>query len=249
MSRVAGVEARIAWAEQHVDKVDRALAAFLKLNPYEIRAEIDPHSGDQVLRLRHLVPVPGDLSLLIGDALFNIRSSLDHLAWRLVEANGGTPSRSTEFPVCESKARYESVANGRRIHGISDAAVRVLDGLQPYQGGNGLFWVLREAHNCDKHRHLLGANIARDRMNIRKRGGKSAFVSKWIDPTVPIEDGHEIGRLLAPFDDSDDLHVEVAFQVSFVQPLAVRGQPVVALLRQLLGLTNQTVDQFRPLLV
>lgn len=249
MSRLIDVEAKIAWAEQHIQKAEVEIAAFLKLKPYRPCTQLEADTGDKVFRIRQVEPVPKSLPFLVGDALHNISGSLDHLAWRLVEACGGTPSRSTVFPISESKTRYEAVANGNRIHGINGEAVRILDAIQPYRGGNDLFWMLREAHNCDKHRHPLGAGIVRGQMRFAKKGGASRFASKWIDPEIPMEDGQEVGRLLAPLDGSDDMDIEIAYQISFIQPLALRGKPVVAFLRQLLSLTNQTVDQFRPLLV
>ena len=63
-----------------------------------IVAESDPNTGDQVFKFRVRAPIPVDLSLVIGDAVHNLRSALDHLAWQLVLANGQTPTTQTAYP-------------------------------------------------------------------------------------------------------------------------------------------------------
>src|SRR3712207_7882564 len=48
------------------------------------------------------------LSVLLGDFLYNLRSSLDYLARQLVLAKGGTPKSGpggTQFPVLEKKGK------------------------------------------------------------------------------------------------------------------------------------------------
>ena len=43
----------------------------------------------------------------MGDALFNMRSCLDHLAWRLVELDGGEPCHQRQFPIRDSPLNKE----------------------------------------------------------------------------------------------------------------------------------------------
>src|SRR5919199_1097563 len=53
--------------------------------------ERDDGRSEYVFRFGRVPAVPPVLSAIIGDAIHNLRVSLDHLAWQLVIATGGTP--------------------------------------------------------------------------------------------------------------------------------------------------------------
>ena len=57
---------------------------------------------------------PVDWSIRVGEFAYNLRSSLDHLVWQLVESNGATPGTWTYFPVRKNvEDEPESVMTGR----------------------------------------------------------------------------------------------------------------------------------------
>jgi len=49
---------------------------------------------------------PEDLALIAGDAIHNLRSALDHIAWELVAAGSSEPNHRTQFPVGKTQASY-----------------------------------------------------------------------------------------------------------------------------------------------
>jgi len=49
---------------------------------------------------------PAEWSAIIGDAVHNARSALDHLAFALVEANGGSADENTTFPITDKPEGY-----------------------------------------------------------------------------------------------------------------------------------------------
>jgi len=100
--RLAGVRAKIERAKQHVLNVDGAARAFLDSNPCEGGTKRDPDTRRVLHYLVRVKPAPVPLRLIVGDALHNLRSALDHLAWQLVEAGGGTPTRYTAYPIMET---------------------------------------------------------------------------------------------------------------------------------------------------
>src|SRR5581483_7814217 len=47
----------------------------------------------------------------------------------------------------------------RKVQGIDPGAVRLIESLQPYNGGNDALWTLAELDNFDKHRLLVVAAV------------------------------------------------------------------------------------------
>src|SRR5918995_3001656 len=95
--RLAGVRLKIERARKHIRDLETETSAYLNSSPhpYQLRAEDDPATGDEVYRVRVLFPIPESIPLIVGDAVHNLRSALDHLAWQLVESGGGEPGRDT----------------------------------------------------------------------------------------------------------------------------------------------------------
>lgn len=96
-----------------------------------------PHSPDVdrsfasetnfVLYVDEVAEVPLTFSAIIGDVLYDLRSALDHLAWQLVIANGGTPNRDTAFPIYSSPAGREFRV---KTAGMDPAACAFIEGRQ-----------------------------------------------------------------------------------------------------------------------
>ena len=96
----------------------------------------------------------------------DLRSALDHLAWQLVEANGGTPRDRPGEPQTAFPIRTEAPKNGLRIHGdVAPAALEVVEALQPYNvspesPADAVLWHLHRLDVIDKHHELLLARPA-----------------------------------------------------------------------------------------
>jgi hypothetical protein len=108
-------------------------------------------------------PPPPDerWGLLVGDAMHNVRSALDHLACRLVEHNGRKVTNRTAFPIWskppstpEDKKRFNSA-----IAGMSAAHKRSIRRLQPHANPGteeaAKLTALAALDNLDKHRLLV----------------------------------------------------------------------------------------------
>jgi hypothetical protein len=101
--------------------------------------------------------VPHDLSAIVGDAIHNLRVSLDHLAWQLVVSTGKTPVAGpggTSFPIYKTARLTHPQINP----GVSMEVRDLLDEVQPYQRmypANHELAVLHGLDISDKHHKLL----------------------------------------------------------------------------------------------
>lgn len=97
-----------------------------------------------------------DLSLISGDAVHNLRTSLDY-AWIVVITKLGLPtSRWNKFPFSETPEKLHDVLAQRKINTSSPALYeRIVSDIKPYPGGNLYLWALHEMDIMDKHKLLI----------------------------------------------------------------------------------------------
>jgi hypothetical protein len=174
---LAGVEAKIARAKHHLEDIRRLIEEALDPNGHEIRREPGERPGAYVYRVEGLGRLDQQISVMMGDYLFNLRSALDHLAWQLVLLDGGTPTEQTKFPILESPRRD---ATGSTLTVQLDPTVRshaileALEAAQPYSRMDGApqdarsmpLWAINKLNNIDKHRLLLVLAYELDKHNV-----------------------------------------------------------------------------------
>lgn len=153
LSTIQGVNDKIARARQHLTGIKTMVDEYKSLG-YEIAKEFDQGSG--MLNLSAKLPTTSStLSLIAGDCLHNLRCALDHIVWQLVIANRNQPSRSNQFPVCETPQDFADNLKRRRLAGVYPNAVTAIEQLQPYNTRTDRLLVLSELNNVDKHRALV----------------------------------------------------------------------------------------------
>jgi hypothetical protein len=152
--------AKYDWAKKHFDNFEASLEVFKKTSPCGVRREQDPQSGEIVFYALSVPSIPPELLLIAGDAIHNLRSTLDHLAWKLVEANGSTPTEATSLPIFDTPEKYKTGV-ARKVKGMGQRAIEKIDRLNPYKGGNNELWTLHKLDIVDKHRLILTMATAR----------------------------------------------------------------------------------------
>ena len=167
MPTLEAVDAKIERARSELRLLKADIAAFCEERARLIvREECDDERELWVYR-GDTPQAPIQWSVRAGEFAYNLRSALDHLVWRLVEANGEEPGGNSQFPI-QSKAnpsRFEE-----QLHGISPLAKDYIESVQPHQRSEEWYLtatdrvciglaLLNELCNMDKHRHLAIANV------------------------------------------------------------------------------------------
>ena len=156
-----------------MEALQREVEAWRARKPYEVFGEHNPGAPDEyVFRLRFFEPIPREWGLLVGDFAHNMRSALDHLAYQLVVAGGGTPSVRTQFPILVESSGWEGRQGRERLDGAATRHVEIVESLQPYHRtdlhGSRSVWgampdplaVLAFLNNEDKDRALHATPVA-----------------------------------------------------------------------------------------
>jgi hypothetical protein len=147
---------RWEWAERHIDIVCREVSSFLVKQPIVIDHQ-DDAQGNRTFRARIIREVPSQISLLVGDALQSLRSTLDNLAWSIALTQAPNPPDVTRFPIAQTQQSWNSVAGQLQPH-IPAAALAEMDQLQPYRAPNAdnhPLWQLHRLAIQDRHRALV----------------------------------------------------------------------------------------------
>ena len=228
---------------------------FFDSDPYEMGENENLETGQRELVVTRADPVPDDLALISGDVIHNLRSTLDHLIWQLVVANGGQPNDKTAFPIWPSEARYKAGGPGY-AKGVSEAALTVLDGLKPYKGGNPALWRLHKLDIIDKHRLLLAVAARQEHVTVDfgLLAGERLGDDTW--PSMPVtfnpaeRDMIEVGTVVfaAPLEEESKMHLELAFGVALYEPEISLYEPVGKALHELTSFVGEVIDLFKPLL-
>src|SRR5207245_4505238 len=94
-SRLDLIFVKIERAKELINDLKANISALLDgpPTPYEIVTKDDTNTGETVYYGGSARAVPLRFAAVTGDALQNLRSALDHLAWQLVDAADRTGDR------------------------------------------------------------------------------------------------------------------------------------------------------------
>jgi hypothetical protein len=247
-------------ARRHFAAMEDVTKAFLASQPYGVETRQDSTSHKLLYVVAKASEPPLEVSLIAGDVLHNLRSALDHLAWQLVQAAGGTPTKDTSFPIFDSSSKYTSGA-AQKLKGMSKAAITAIDALKPYRGGDDLLWQLHRLENVDKHRVLIAVGSAFNSVNIGPVLGRS--MEKWwkekgfdlpkvdlflkpADRLFPLKPGMELFVDAPNAEPNSDVQFRV--DVAFGETDIVNGAALIDTLQAMVSRVEQLLAQFAPML-
>jgi hypothetical protein len=153
--RFDGSKLKLKRADKHIRELNSVLTSYLNAHVFPLYTEKDPKTGRDNLRLKKPTePIPGEVPLILGDAIHNIRSALDYMMWDMITAVGGKPSRYTQLPFRQTRDELIDTMKGglNRIPTIYDF---ILNDVRPYKSGNPALWGLHNLDIVDKHKLLI----------------------------------------------------------------------------------------------
>lgn len=158
---LAGCFDKLLRAKTHLDDLQARIDPYLA-NAYDLRPEIDREDGLFLSRLVVAEPIPVEWSLIVGDAVHNMRSALDQAVCRLAECTGAEVTNDHKFPIRDTEPLTERARRrwDAQLEGVPDLAVEIIRRSQPFAGpqespDQHALAALRELSNEDKHRVIL----------------------------------------------------------------------------------------------
>jgi hypothetical protein len=248
VDRVRGVRLKIERAKKHIQDLDLAIRAFCNSeDTYTLAPKDYPEIAHVGLQIDYVRPIPGDIGLGIGDAVHNLRSSLDHLAWQLVEAGGGTPNKDTYFPICQSEQQYASAIGKGEIGKMRIGTHKILEAVQPYTTHDDTLWHIHDLDRVDKHRLILTVVGVMKSWGVRLGLNNIQFP---VMPGEPLVRGYEVMRLpTGTYQRHPHKDFELGLDITFGQFEIVAGKPVLETLDGMAKLVSNIISKFEPFLI
>lgn len=145
--------------------------------------------------------------------------------------------------------------------GARPDAIRAVDAIRPYRGGNDLLWQLSRLNNIDKHRLLLTVGSAYKAFNITPSIQSSwretapdwaknitipPIIIRPADRLFPLKAGD---KLFAGAADAElDVKMQFAFEIAFGEPQIIQGEPLIKTVHEFANLVDSIIPVFEPLL-
>jgi hypothetical protein len=205
---------------------------------------------------------------VVGDAIHNLRSSLDYLAYQLVIANRQKPTQTTAFPIFDDSKGYKANIRGK-IKGMGKEAKEAIRKIKPYKGGgddSDTLWRLHKLDIRDKH-HLLVTAGSQLRLRSSTPSEQRDILEKFYGSYSADHPAPDISGMLIPPRNSvqfplkigdellsgpmEEIRTNMKFNlvVAFNEPGVIEGYTVVESLQCMRNLVHAIVADFAPLLI
>jgi hypothetical protein len=124
-------------AQEHLERLGEICAVYRSSNPLEVHSEPTDVPGQTAYRLRQSAPIPVVISLIVGDLLHCLRSSLDSLVFGIVQDSlrrrmTSGEDRDCQFPICSSPVLFDGFFTASRVKIMDDRVRSALRGVQPF---------------------------------------------------------------------------------------------------------------------
>lgn len=158
---------RIARAKAHGQAFAEAWNGLDKNDLYDTTVYVED-DGTGYISLTQIEPFPSDLSLELGEFLYQMRAALDACVYDLACVNTGQDpppdENRLEFPVCRTANAFKN--STRKIAPLTDKQRSIIEAVQPYNRPPGLtpselpdsfnrgLNILNDWARIDRHRRL-----------------------------------------------------------------------------------------------
>lgn len=183
--------ADLKWsrANTHIAALQAKFGEWHASAPVSVESVLreDRQGIDLVARVPRGIP-KYEWALGLGDALHNLRSAFDAVAWGMAHFNDAKPTRPKRvaFPICEDDKQWNEALKAwvREIHPELQERLRI---MQPFTYAPGAVTVLSMLHDLDiqdKHRDILTVSADLHAVNL---GGSFEYEDHGVQATVRVE--------------------------------------------------------------
>lgn len=149
-----GPALKIERAKQHINDLQGQINTYLATNPMKLVVRQDGRAAVKSLSIKQEQPIPLALSAVLGDAVHNLRASLDLFAYHLI-GHLGASEQGVHFPFAWKPEKVRETIRSRQIHLAGEHVADAVAELDFYLGGNPLLSGLHLLDIADKHRLII----------------------------------------------------------------------------------------------
>jgi hypothetical protein len=246
---------KIERADENILNLQSEITAFLESKKNDVVSEIDLKTGHGLVKFVGDLSAVRRFSVVSGEIAYHLRSSLDHLVWRLIN-NPANRSVNSCFPVYHIDPRKLSDASAmkrydRKVMGVSATAAAIIERIQPYNEkipANNPLFILNHLNIVDKHHELVltvaragvKAFVFRDQPERRILNLNEENALRWLGE---LKHGAELMRTINLIGKMD-MEPEIALDIAFAQVGLRQNEPVVLTLSNLRDAVTNVIELF-----
>jgi hypothetical protein len=235
-----GSRLRINRANHHIRDLKAALESYCKNDFCRIGVDTESKQGVCVVRLERTRELPGEIPLILADAIHNLRASLDFLACDIVRSGGKQPTRYTRFVFESTREKLMAALEAGTLKAARpDLIELIVDTIKPYKGGDESLYGLNDLDVDERNRSIVPvvAVVAMHNVRVRHAEGNIEKIAKLeVDPSGEFRLPDASGKVeLASYE-------HASFQALFDKGNAFEGQPIVPTLHRLSLMVAGVVD-------
>jgi len=236
---------KVEHANSHIRELNESIVEFANDDICRFVTEKDTDTDNYILKCKMIKSLPEKVTLIIGDAIHNLRSALDLMAWELVELCGGKPDKDISFPIVETQMQLEATMKNKKIKIIGTDNIKLMcDVIKPYKGGNNNLFGLHRLDIADKHRTL----IPTAHVGVVTHATGFAGGTQFVDCTFSVDpDGSVHGILAMPEDFNFYITGQQVIWVFFSQTEVFKEQHVLRTLDNLTLTVSDVIQKFEKL--
>lgn len=142
---------KLQRARDHINDLSARNDAFLAERPFKLIERHHRKAGKTTYRVKADKPIPPEFSLIIGDAIHNMRAALDLVMFGMA----GEIAPDIYFPFPKNADRMEAAIKKGHVQAAGKKVVEAIRLLKPYPDGNFGLNVIHALDIQDKHRLLI----------------------------------------------------------------------------------------------
>ncbi len=260
--------AKVERAEHHIEELQSSWKSF-KAKAYTVTPEDDLNTGERIWKLTDFSDIPNNIPLIIGDAVHNLRSALDHIIFHLASVcTDPVAFKGLYFPIAANAVDFEKRLGEASVYKpkspgvvkrLRPDAIEALRALEPYEGGRGaILYGLNRLDVIDKHHLLLTVSSRNPTHSMPPKviasyikglgiageftaAQESAFFKTDSVAPFPLKKGDTLARV--PLGEANE-NMDFTFTVAFGEPEILKGKPVIETLHHMAYLIRDIIRTF-----
>jgi hypothetical protein len=242
---VRGPLLKIERAKQHVTDLDGKISEYVAGTPFELRVREREQLRDRLIYIQAEPPIPDEFALILGDAVHNLRTALDHLIFAIVRDEAPQP-RQVGFPFVEKEESLTSAIATRQVHIAPKEVIAALHALKPYPAGNKYLHAVKSIDERDKHHFILTVGLGIE-LTFSQLGNLvgAARLPGLVPTNARVATVGDFCVQLSAEEAKPDSDRKADFQppftIGFGQGETLVGEPVIPALKQMASATEDAV--------
>lgn len=150
---------KIERAKHHINDLNGQISEYLVMKPIEFWIRQGKNPPQRTVYTKAEPPIPDGFALIVGDAINNIRSALDHICFAMVESKmqGKQDRKKIGFPFAKDAEDLHSAISQRKMNLASENVIQEFHALKPYPSGDRYLSAIQDLNNSDKHHTIVTA--------------------------------------------------------------------------------------------